>query len=232
MAWKTKKFKVNHLNRSGLKVRGRESAIDAYRPSGKIECAGKEAMSFMFDLAKSTDLSYTAMAEKMKEKFGLNLTRQDVYRFFKRNLETFRTIALEDTSLSSVRALLVLDYNSSLVKDIKILDSELDRLVSVDGRFLELDKKIKLITDIIDKKGILLLRHSQLSGELKDTRGGHNVQVNVFQKVEEERSEIIERMKRVQFDRNIPSSSSSSGTIDINIKSSTPVTDTVEKNKS
>ena len=163
--------------------------VDVKRKS-KIELAGEQVMTHLIELAKSTDLSYSAMAQKINELYGIGLNQMDICRFFQKNNTALIELANENASLSRIRAKLFLDSNKELVMDIKNLNSEINNLID-GGELLELDKKAKSIGDLIDKKGRLLLRHARLSGTLGDNGRGNKIgsmtQVNIFQQLDEKK---------------------------------------------
>lgn len=161
----------------------------------KIELLGKEVVAHLIELAKSTDLSYSAMARRITEKYGGDITIENVKYFFRANANALIKLAEEQKSLSKIRADLFLDYNGALVKDIKVLDKEVEKLL--EDEMLESDKRAKAISDLLDKKGRLLLRHARLSGTLKSQDS--KVQVNIFKQVNIEKSDIIKRLKKVEF---------------------------------
>jgi len=167
----------------------------------KIELAGEQVMTHLIELAKSSDMSYSAMSLKINEIYGLKLNKVDVCRFFKKNGE----LLIEDPSLEMIRTKIFLNANKELVKDIKKFDSEIEKLSGEEGELLEPDKRAKTIFDGLDKKGRLLLRHARLSGKFGDNGRGNNIgsmtQVNIFQQVDEEKSDIIEALKKVEFDK-------------------------------
>ena len=175
--------------------------LPATKLKSKIELAGENVMNHLFEMAKSTDLSYASMAERVNDSYGIQISRQDVYRFFKKNASVIENIANENSQLSSLRAKLTLDFNASMVKDIKLFDREIEK-VSKD-EFLDGDRRAKVLGDLLDKKGRLLLRFARLSGKLIDSRTTNiDKQINVYQKVENDNSELIQRMKRVEFNKN------------------------------
>ena len=107
----------------------------------KIELLGKEVVTHLIELAKSTDLSYSAMAKKINEQYGGDITIENVKYFFRANAQALTKMADEQKSLSKIRADLFLDYNGALVKDIKVLDKEVGKLL--DDEFLDTDKRAK-----------------------------------------------------------------------------------------
>ena len=164
----------------------------------KIEKAGEEVIQHLFELAKTTDLSYNGMADRINEIYKLDITKNNVALFFKTNLDIIDKLAKEQMSLSKVRADLYLDHNATLVKDIKILDNELD-IIMEEGKMVEPDKRAKAIADLIDKKGKLLLRSAKLSGKLIVEKPSSAVQVNIFNDANKEKSELMKRLKRADF---------------------------------
>ena len=185
------------------KVGSREVIINYRKKKSKIELAGKQVMEHLMELAKNTDLSYAAMSSRINELYSLKVTKNDVFYFFRKNKDIIDKLAEEQKSLNEVRANLYLEHNGVLVKDIKILDGEVERLLEED--MIEPDKRAKAIGDLLDKKGRLLLRHSRLSGKLDVVPKTkiEKMQVNVFQQINEEKSDIIRRLKKADFGENI-----------------------------
>jgi len=177
----------------------KDIVVRSDKVKSKIETAGKNVMNHLMELAKTTDLSYDAMAKKINEVYGLDITKMNVYNFFGKNSKIIAEIAQEQKSLSKIRADLFLEHNGALVKDIKTLDKEIERLTDDDqSELLEIDKRAKAVGDLIDKKGRLLLRAARLSGKLDNRYGGtdiQNTQVNIYQQTTEEKSEIMRKLK-------------------------------------
>ncbi len=169
----------------------------------KIEVGGKQVMAHLMKLAETTDLSYSAMAKKINEEYGLNISKSNVVHFFRSNTDAIISLAEEKRSLSKIRAGLYLEHNTVLVKDIKTLDALIGKLVEEggEGKYLELDKKAKALGDLIDKKGRLLLRHARLSGKLSGDSQTiiDKMQVNIFKEADKEKSEVIKRLKKAEF---------------------------------
>ena len=166
----------------------------------KIELAGEQVMKHLMKLAETTDLSYSAMAKKLNEDYnGLDISKENVVHFFRSNAEVIIQLAEEKKSLSKIRAGLYLEHNSVLVKDIKTLDAQITELV--DDTYLETDKKAKALGDLIDKKGRLLLRQARLSGKLTPHSPTiiDKMEVNIYKQMDSEQSELIKRMKKVDF---------------------------------
>jgi len=181
----------------------KDIVVKSDKVKSKIEKAGENVMNHLMELAKNTDLSHEAMAKKINEVYGFEITKMNVYNFFAKNANVLAQIAQEQKSLSKIRADLFLEHNAALVKDIKILDKEIERLIDPDdSELLEMDKRAKAVGDLIDKKGRLLLRAARLSGKLDSSWGAgniHNTQVNIYQQVTEEKSELINRLKKAEF---------------------------------
>ncbi len=185
------------------KVGSREVLINYRKKKSKIELAGKQVMEHLLELAKNTDFSYSTMAKRINEIYSLNSTKNDVFYFFRKNKNIIEKLSEEQKSLNEIRAKLYLEHNGVLVKDIKTLDSEIEKLKVED--MMEPDKRAKVIGDLLDKKGRLLLRHARLSGDLNEARATNieKMQVNVFQKINEEKSDIIRRLKNSDFGENV-----------------------------
>ncbi len=163
----------------------------------KIELAGSQVMEHLIELVKNTDLSYYGMAKRINEVYGLEVTKSDIFRFFQKNCSIIEELKLEQTVLKKIRSDLVLEHVSILIKDIRKLDGELDKLSGEDGKLMEPDKRAHAIANLIDKKGKLLLREARLSGKVTDEKSTSidKMQVNVFNQVNEEKSEIIRKLK-------------------------------------
>ena len=169
------------------------------RPS-KIESAGEIVMQHLLNLAISTDLSCSAMAKRINENYNTNITKQNVVDFFSKNAKAFLEMAENQKNLSSIRAKMFLEPNTVLVKDIKTLDDEIQKLL--EENMIEPDKRAKVIGDLIDKKGRLLLRQARISGTLKDGHGTNidKMQVNVFnESPADAKSDLINRLKKAEF---------------------------------
>jgi hypothetical protein len=166
----------------------------------KIELGGEQVVIHLFKLATTTDLSYSAMAQKINDLYHLDITKQNVVHFFKTNANMLAVQAEEQKNLSEMRAMHYLEHNGQLTKDIKVLDSEIEKLIGEEGEMMEPDRRAKAIGDLIDKKGKLLIRHATLSGKIVDGRGPDGgVQVNIFQQINNEKSDIINRLKKAEF---------------------------------
>lgn len=167
----------------------------------KIELAGKGVMNHLMEMGRKTDLSYEAMARKINETYNLDLTRDNICKFFHKNVAAITQLANDRKLLDKIRADLCLDHNAALSKDIKLFDKLIDELG--DNDLIEPDAKAKAIGDLLDKKGRLLIRHARLAGKLSDNRGGighvDKMQVNVYGKDDEEKSDIIKRLKKAEF---------------------------------
>ena len=178
-----------------------ESAKFSMTKKSKIEKLGQEAMKNIFDLAQNTDLTHGAIAQKINEIYGLEeskaINRQNIIHFFRTNGAVLAHLAEEKKSLNKIRAELYLEHNGVLVKDIKKLDMEIEKLL--DDDMIESDKRAKAMGDLIDKKGRLLLRHARLSGRLKEDRVQSATQINIYNEVQDEKSELIKRLKKAEF---------------------------------
>ncbi len=167
----------------------------------KIESAGKGVMNHLMEMGQKTDLSYAAMARKINETYGLDITRDNVCRFFHKNVNAIMQLASERKILDKIRADLFLDHTAVLLKDIKLFDKKIQDLE--ENEMIEPDVQAKIMGDLMDKKGRLLLRHARLSGRLNDNRAGigtvEKMQVNVYGKDDEEKSDIIKRLKKAEF---------------------------------
>lgn len=173
--------------------------VPKFKRKSKIELAGKQVMDHLIELVKNTDLTYGEMASKINKTYGTELSGSNVSKFFHTNAEAIMVLAKEQISLNKVRAELYLEPNKVLVKDIKLFDSQINNLL--DDEMLESDRKAKAIGDLLDKKGRLLLRHTRLIGRLDESKINiDNMQVNIFKQVESEKSDIINRLKKVEFD--------------------------------
>lgn len=163
---------------------------------GNVESAGKQVMEHIIELTKTTDLSCFAMAKRINEIYGIELSRHDVYNFFNRNAEIIERIKSEKSTLAQVRRDLVLEHVTILIKDIRALDARIEDLEGDGGKLLEPDKKAYAIANLIDKKGLLLLREARLSGKLHDDRSTKITtieQVNI--QINEDKSDIIKKIK-------------------------------------
>lgn len=174
----------------------------------KIELMGPEIGTHLMELARNTDLSYNQMARRINELYkpeeSKKITKKNVVYFFQHNKKALIKLAEEKKSLSKIRANLYLEHNQVLTKDIKKLDDQVTALL--EDETLETDKRAKAIGELLDKKGRLLLRHARLSGTLKEekkTTGNieniEKVQVNIFQQANEEKSEIMAKLKKAEF---------------------------------
>ena len=181
----------------------KESNLSVIR-GGKVESAGKQVMEHIIELTKTTDLSCFAMSKRINEIYGLELNRYDVYNFFNKNAEIIERIKSEKSTLSQVRRDLVLEHVAILIKDIRTLDDEIDDISGAGGKMIEPDKRANTIANLIDKKGLLLLREARLSGKLHDDRSTKITkidQVNIL--VDTDKSDIIKKIK--SFDKeNLP----------------------------
>ena len=164
----------------------------------KVELAGEQVQAHLLELTKNTDLSFRAMARKLNEMYGTNISKSNIVNYFKKQQELLRKTVEEQSVLSKLRSELFIDANRELVKDIKRYDKGIEELEGEQAKFMELDVKLKRMGDLIDKKGRLLIRHARLSGKLVDGKGNVNTQINVFQN-DDKQSEIIQRLKKVEF---------------------------------
>lgn len=167
------------------------------KKKSKIELAGERVMDHLMKLAEETDLSYSAMAKRINELYEMKLTKSDVFYFFKTNLNALVKASEEDLSLSKIRATLFLEHNKVLVKDIKLLDKEVEKLL--DDDMIESEKRAKAVGYLLDKKGKLLIRHARLSGRLKDEHIDKKLEVNIYQQVNIEKSDLMNRLKKAEF---------------------------------
>ncbi len=167
----------------------------------EIELAGQQVMDHLMELGRTSDMSYSAMAKRINELYALKLTPRQVMHFFKTNGEMLLRLAEEQKSLSKIRADLYLEHSGVLVKDIKILDDQIEKLIEEDGdgAMLDADKRARAVSDLIDKKGRLLIRYARLSGKLMDTNINIEKQQNIFMQINDEKSELINRLKKAEF---------------------------------
>jgi len=174
--------------------------VDKYEKTrkSKIELAGENVIKHIIELAQTTDMTYQQISDRINETYSLDLTRANVMHFFRTNRELLDTLAKERQYLNKIRADLHLEYNSNLVKDIKKLDEAIDKLE--DDDFMENKDKYRLIGELIDKKGKLLLRYNKLEGKLDKINTGsvENMQVNIFGN-SEKKSEIMDKLRKVKF---------------------------------
>ncbi len=169
----------------------------------KVENAGKQVMEHLIELAKTTDLSCAGMALRINEIYGLDINRGDTYNFFNKNSEIIEQLRAEQTALKKLRRDLVLEHVTILIKDIRKLDDEIDKLSGDEGKLLDPDKKAYAIANLIDKKGKLLLREARLSGKLKDDRSTKITKIDQINiKINEDKSDIIRKIKT--FDKENP----------------------------
>ncbi|MCP3684456.1 MAG: hypothetical protein GY861_17465 [bacterium] len=163
----------------------------------KIDLAGEQVVKHLFTLATTTDLSYAAMAKKINELYQLDINKQNVVHFFKTNANMLAIQAEEQKSLGEMRAKTYLEHNGQLTQDIKVLNSEIEKLIGEEGEIMEPDRRAKALGDLIDKKGKLLMRHAKLSGKITEGAKGDGVQVNI--QINNEKSDIINRLKKAEF---------------------------------
>ena len=167
----------------------------------EIELAGQQVMDHLMELGRTSDMSYSAMAKRINEMYALKLTPRQIMHFFKTNGEMLLRLAEEQKSLSKIRADLYLEHSGVLVKDIKVLDDQIEKLIDDegDGAMLDADKRARAVSDLIDKKGRLLIRYARLSGKLMDTNINIEKQQNIFMQINDEKSELINRLKKAEF---------------------------------
>ncbi len=169
----------------------------------EIELAGKQVMDHLMELGRSSDMTYPAMAQRINELYSLEITASQIKHFFKTNGEALLKLAEEQKSLSKIRADIYLEHSGVLVKDIKILDDQIEKLIDSegDGGFLEADRRAKAVGDLIDKKGRLLIRYARLSGKLSSDKGTNieKMQQNIFLQINNDKSELINRLKKAEF---------------------------------
>ena len=167
----------------------------------EIELAGQQVMDHLMELGRTSDMSYSAMAKRINELYALKLTPRQIMHFFKTNGEMLLRLAEEQKSLSKIRADLYLEHSGVLVKDIKVLDDQIEKLIDDegDGAMLDADKRARAVSDLIDKKGRLLIRYARLSGKLMDTNINIEKQQNIFMQINDEKSELINRLKKAEF---------------------------------
>ncbi len=166
----------------------------------EIEVAGKQVMDHLFELLKNTDLSCPAMAERLNKIYALTLTRHDIYRFLRKNSDVIEKLKSEQNMVNKLRGTLVLDYTSAFLKDIRTLDKGIGALEGDEGQMIEPDKKFKVIADLIDKKGKLLVRRARLAGDIMSDKSTNidKMQVNIYSEANEEKSELIRRLKKFE----------------------------------
>ena len=171
----------------------------------KIEIAGKMVIEKVMSYAQNTDLSYTQMAKRLNDEFDTNISKSNIIHFLKSNKNYFIEFATQEKQLNELRADLYLEHNGILVKDIKILDQQIEKLSN--DELTEIKDKARIIGILLDKKGVLLERHAKLSGKLindKNFTQIENLQMNVYNQVEKEKSEVIQRLKKAEFVNIVP----------------------------
>jgi len=167
----------------------------------KIAESGKNVMDHLFELIKTTDMSHDAIAQRLNEIYNLELVAKDVTDFFDGNMKIVESKSTSSHELNKIRANLHLDHNEHLVKDIKNLDKEITLIQ--DDDLLESDKRGKIIGDLIDKKGRLLLRQARLTGKLDNSEKSPKIgtvekmQVNIYNN--EAKSELLRDLKKANF---------------------------------
>jgi len=183
-------------------VKGKKPATKSL---SKIEKAGKDCMAYLMELAQTTQMPYSAMAKELNKEFNIDVTKHNIYYFFHTNHQAILKLQNQQKAISKIRSNLIVEYHSAFTKDMLRLDQEIDNLSDgIACELMEPDKKAKAIGDLIDKKGRLLLRYARLSGKLdveKADRGTKidNLQINILQKIESEKSDIINRLKKAEF---------------------------------
>lgn len=181
---------------------GKDVELSKRGPMSKIEIAGEKVINHLLELCKTTDMSYQEMANRVNEIYGTNLNKVNVFEFFKKNQDLTNRYIEEKRSLSTLRAKMNLDYHEELVKDIRELNKGIENLTGDEGMLLEPDKKWKQISDLIDKKGRLLLREARISGKMNKDRDGStnidNMQVNVFNQKSDEENEFLKKLKKFE----------------------------------
>jgi len=181
--------------------------VPKYRKKkSKIELAGKQAMDHLIELAKTTDMTYASMAKRISDAYNINITKSNVVHFFRSNVAALMDSSEEEKALSKLRAGFYLEPNSILVKDIKKMDYAIEQLE--DDEMVESDRKYKIIGDLLDKKGRLLLRHARLSGRLANERNSTTIDkmnVTILQQINNEKSDIMNRLKKAEFNKGVKS---------------------------
>jgi len=180
--------------------------VQKYRKKkSKIELAGKPAMDDLIELAKTTDMTYAAMAKRISEAYNISITKSNVVHFFRSNVAALEDSSEEQKALSKMRAGFWLEPNAILVKDMKKLDEAIEQLE--DDEMVESDRKYKIIGDLLDKKGRLLLRHAKLSGKLVSQASTNidKMNVTILQQINNEKSDIVNRLKKAEFNKGIKS---------------------------
>lgn len=167
----------------------------------KIEIAGDHVVQHLVQLVTTTDLSYQQMAKKLNDTYSLDLTKQNIVHFFRSQKEIIDELVVEQKSLAKVRCDMYLEYNTVLVGDIKLLDDQIQKIK--EDELISSENKAKVIGDLLDKKGKLLIRHARLAGNIIEDSGGmtaNNMQINIYGA--DDKSDIINRMKKANF--NLP----------------------------
>lgn len=172
-----------------------------------IELAGEEVMQHLIELGRTTNLSFYKMSERINEVYSLKTTKNHIRSFFLKNVKALDTIYEEEKSLRKARARMILEHNIVLVDDIKKLDKMIDEMTDKDNdSLLSCDQRAKIVGDLIDKKGKLLMRYAKLSGNLEpdpannpNTTNINNLQQNITINNEKTKSELIQKLKKVEF---------------------------------
>jgi len=167
----------------------------------KIERAGQPVIDKLMMYARESDLSYNEMAKHINEDFKTSITKSNIVHFLKTNKEHFIELMDEEVKLNEIRANLYLEHNKVLTKDIKMIDSEIEKLNEND--MMEDKDRALLISKLLDNKGRLLMRHAKLSGRLESSKQITNIdkaQINIFNEVEDANSEVIQRLKKANFE--------------------------------
>jgi len=162
----------------------------------KIEIAGPHVTKHLMKLGMDGKHTYQAMASRLNEAYNLKLTKSDVVYFFRSNAEAIQTMNADQQLLTRMRAKIHLDHNAILVQDMQRLNKLIEDLDTEE--FMETTDKIKDVTKAIDQRRRILETHARLSGELKE-KIDPKVQVNIIQQINTEKSDIINRLKKAEF---------------------------------
>lgn len=167
----------------------------------EIEKAGEHVMKHILNLFYKTTKTYAQMAEHINEKYNLNLTGDNVAYFFKTNQATIELACNEKSELAKIRAKMILEFNDVLVKDIKIIDEQIEEIKNAYN--IRPFERARAISDLIDKKGKLLLRYEKMCGNIRSGDVVRNKveyhQTNIINQVSDEKSELISRLKKADF---------------------------------
>ena len=170
--------------------------VQSLKRKSKIELAGEHVTKHLLKLCKDTDLSYAKMAAKINKLYNLDLTKNNVVHFFRSNTKALELMAQETKSLNMLRAKTFLEHHTVLTKDIKKLEKQIEAIE--DDKEMDNKTKTELIIKLIDQKGKLLIRHGKLKGDIVD-KPNAQVQVNIMQNMQNEKSDLIQRMKKADF---------------------------------